>query len=106
MIVIVHFTVDVVLELYQKLSLSKKCEIYPQVKIYPSVEIKKNKTFLKKITFIVLSIHLVSHRHTRPARWLSSERLVEHLDDLNSISRTHGERKKTPKSKLLTFTHA
>lgn len=46
--VIVHFTVDVVSELYQKLSLSEKREIYPQVKIYPSVEIKKNKTFLKK----------------------------------------------------------
>lgn len=48
MIVIVHFTVDVVSELYQKLSLSEKREMYPQVKIYPSVEIKKNKTFLKK----------------------------------------------------------
>lgn len=48
MIVIVHFTVDVVSELYQKLSLSEKREMFPQVKIYPSVETKKNKTFLKK----------------------------------------------------------
>lgn len=56
MIVIVHFTVDVVSELYQKLSLSEKREMYPQVKIYPSVEIKKNKTFLKN--------HIYSPFHT------------------------------------------
>lgn len=56
MIVIVHFTVDIVSELYQKLSLSEKREIYPHVKVYPSVEIKKNKTFLKN--------HIYSSFHT------------------------------------------
>lgn len=106
MIVIVHFTVDIVSELYQKLSLSEKREIYPQIKIYPSVEINKSKTLKKNHIHSPIHTSFKSSPYADQHGGLASERLVEYLDNLNSIPRAHGVKKKTPKSKLLTFTLA